>query len=86
MINRGREGNRGDRGKEGTVLKREEKKEILLIIIIIIIIIILIIIIIIIINCYCLGRRFTSAATSFLSKSSSAFISFSLVAVPVFNQ
>ena len=73
MINRGREGNRGDRGKEGTVLKREEKKEKLLIIIIII-------------NCYCLGRQFTSAATSFLSKSSSAFISFSLVAVPVFNQ
>ena len=71
MINRGREGNRGDRGKEGTVLKREEKKEK---------------IIIIIINCYCLGRHFTSAATSFLSKSSSAFISFSLVAVPVFNQ
>ena len=78
MINRGREGNRGDRGKEGTVLKREEKKEKLVIIIIIIIIII--------INCYCLGRRFTSAATSFLPKSSSAFISFSLVAVPVFNQ
>ena len=76
MINRGREGNRGDRGKEGTVLKREEKKEK----------IIIIIIIIIIINCYCLGRHFTSAATSFLSKSSSAFISFSLVAVPVFNQ
>ena len=74
MINRGREGNRGDRGKEGTVLKREQKKEKLLIIIIIII------------NCYCLGRRFTSAATSFLPKSSSAFISFSLVAVPVFNQ
>ena len=72
MINRGREGNRGDRGKEGTVLKREEKKEKLLIIIII--------------NCYCLGRCFTSAATSFLFKSSSAFISFSLVAVPVFNQ
>ena len=71
MINRGREGNRGDRGKEGTVLKREKKKKI---------------IIIIIINCYCLGRRFTSAATSFLPKSSSAFISFSLVAVPVFNQ
>ena len=70
MINRGREGNRGDRGKEGTVLKREEKKEK----------------IIIIINCYCLGRHFTSAATSFLSKSLSAFISFSLVAVPVFNQ
>ena len=82
MINRGREGNRGDRGKEGTVLKREEKKEK----IIIIITIIIIIIIIIIINCYCLGRRFTSAATSFLPKSSSAFISFSLVAVPVFNQ
>ena len=76
MINRGREGNRGDRGKEGTVLKREEKKEK----------IIIIIIIIIIINCYCLGRQFTSAATSFLSKSSSAFISFSLVAVPIFNQ
>ena len=76
MINRGREGNRGDRGKEGTVLKREQKKEK----------IIIIIIIIIIINCYCLGRRFTSAATSFLPKSSSAFISFSLVAVPVFNQ
>ena len=75
MINRGRERNRGDRGKEGTVLKREQKKEK-----------IIIIIIIIIINCYCLGRRFTSAATSFLSKSSSAFISFSLVAVPVFNQ
>ena len=75
MINREREGNRGDRGKEGTVLKREEKKEKLLIIIIIIII-----------SCYCLGRHFTSAATSFLSKSSSAFISFSLVAVPVFNQ
>ena len=73
MINRGREGNRGDRGKEGTVLRREEKKE-------------KIIIIIIIINCYCLGRLFTSAATSFLPKSSSAFISFSLVAVPVFNQ
>ena len=73
MINRGREGNRGDRGKEGTVLKREEKKE-------------KIIIIIIIINCYCLGRCFTSAATSLLPKSSSAFISFSLVAVPVFNQ
>ena len=72
MINRGREGNRGDRGKEGTVLKREEKKEK--------------IIIIIIINCYCLGRHFTSAVTSFLPKSSSAFISFSLVAVPVFNQ
>ena len=75
MINRGREGNRGDRGKEVTVFKREEKKEK-----------IIIIIIIIIINCYCLGRHFTSAATSFLSKSSSAFISFSLVAVPVFNQ
>ena len=74
MINRGREGNRGDRGNKGTVLKREEKKEKI------------IIIIIIIINCYCLGRHFTSAATSFLSKSSSAFISFSLVAVPVFNQ
>ena len=27
MINRGREGNRGDRGKEGTVLKREEKNK-----------------------------------------------------------
>ena len=77
MINRGREGNRGDRGKEGTVLKREEKKEKLLIIIIIIIIII---------NCYFLGKHFTSAATSFLSKSSSASISFSLVTVPVFNQ
>ena len=76
MINRGKEGNRGDRRKEGTVLKREQKKEK----------IIIIIIIIIIINCYCLGRRFTSAATSFLPKSSSAFISFSLVAVPVFNQ
>ena len=83
MINRGREGNRGDRGKEGTVLKREEKKEKLLIIIIIIK---KKKIIIIIINCHCLGRRFTSAATSFLPKSSSAFISFSLVAVPVFNQ
>ena len=59
MINRGREGNRGDRGKEGTVLKREKKKEK----------IIIIIIIIIIINCYCLGRHFTSAATSLLSKS-----------------
>ena len=79
MINRGREGNRGDRGKEGTVLKREEKNKKVLIKIIIIIIKILI-------NCYCLGRHFTSSATSFLSKSSSAFISFSLVAVPVFNQ
>ena len=78
MINRGREGNRGDRGKEGTVLKRGEERESTYKIIIIIIKII--------INCYCLGRRFTSSATSFLSKSSSAFISFSLVAVPVFNQ
>ena len=33
MINRGREGNRGDRGNEGTVLKGEEKKEKILIII-----------------------------------------------------
>ena len=74
MINRRREGNRGDRGKEGTVLKREEKKEKI------------IIIIIIIINCYCLGRHFISAATSFLPNTSSSFISFSLVAVPVFNQ
>ena len=26
MINRGREGNRGDRGKEGTVRNREQKR------------------------------------------------------------